>query len=139
MLTMDEREEEKMAAPLTMSRREKFKSKHTLICLLQALQGRITTVELRNECTATGYIDTVDGFMNVTMSRVLFVNQDGQKTHMESFFVQGSLIRYVQVPDDVDMVRAIKRQMMHFNPHRAPAGGGRQKFRQPKRKETGKY
>ncbi|XP_054753174.2 U7 snRNA-associated Sm-like protein LSm10 [Lytechinus pictus] len=114
----------------TLSIREKYKARHTLVCLLRAVVGRITTVELRNECSATGYVDDVDGFMNVTMSKVLFVNMDGEKTHMDSFFVQASLVRYVQIPDDINMVKAMKRQLMSMNPQKPAPGsmsGGRKK------------
>ena len=115
-----------------MTLREKFKVKHTMVCLLRAVVGRITTVELRNECCATGYVDDVDGFMNVTMSKVLFVDQDEHKTHMESFFVQGSLIRYVQIPDDIDMVKVMQQEVRNLNPKIGHPGSmtGR-KFKQP--------
>lgn len=119
---------EKMAPTLSM--REKYKSKHTMVCLLRAVVGRITTVELRNECSATGYVVDVDGFMNVTMSKVLFVNMDGEKTHMDSIFIQASLVRYVQIPDDINMVKAMKKELMMMNPRRPLPGsmaGGRKK------------
>lgn len=69
--------------------------------------------------------------MNVVMSKVLFVDQDGKKMHMESFFVQGSLIRYVQIPDDIDMVKAMKKQLMLMNPRRRAPGSMSQGRKKP--------
>ena len=40
---------------------EKFYSCNTLVCLLQALRGHTTTVELRNESEVCGPIENVDG------------------------------------------------------------------------------
>ena len=71
-------------------------------------------------------------FHDVTMSKVLFVDQDEHKTHMESFFVQGSLIRYVQIPDDIDMVKVMQHEVRNLNPKIGHPGSmtGR-KFKQP--------
>ena len=44
-----------------MTGQEKFYSCNTLVCLLQALRGHRTTVELRNEAEVHGTIDNVDG------------------------------------------------------------------------------
>ena len=93
------------------SLREKYKSTNSLICLLQGVTNRVTTVELRNETTATGQIVNVDGFMNIQMKDVKFVSRDGKMTKMDEFFVQGQQIRYVQIPDDVDMMQIMKAQL----------------------------
>ena len=123
---------------MALSRREKFKFKHTMVCLLRAVIGRITTVELRNECCATGYIDDVDGFMNITMSKVLFIDQDGKKTHMESFFVQGALSRYVQIPDDIDMTKVMQKEVRNLNPKKnLPGSMTGRKFKKPMKLHDG--
>ena len=57
---------------------ERATSERTLVCLLQAVQGHRTIVELRNESSAAGLIDNVDGFMNISMSDVKFSKQNGQ-------------------------------------------------------------
>ncbi|XP_072018296.1 U7 snRNA-associated Sm-like protein LSm10 [Amphiura filiformis] len=93
------------------SLREKYKSTNSLICLLQGIMNRVTTVELRNESTATGLIENVDGFMNIKMKDVTFVSSDGTKTKMDEFFVQGPQIRYVQIPDDVNMMQVMNAQL----------------------------
>ncbi|XP_067125863.1 U7 snRNA-associated Sm-like protein LSm10 [Centruroides vittatus] len=94
-----------------MSLREKARSCKTLVCLLQALTGKITTVELRNECAITGRIDSVDGYMNIHMSEVIFNGPSGEQRAFSSFFIQGKQIRFVQIPDEVNIIQAIQNQL----------------------------
>jgi small nuclear ribonucleoprotein (snRNP)-like protein len=91
--------------------REKFLIKNTLICLLKAVEGKVTTVELRNENSVTGTIDHVDGFMCISMSNVCFKTMAGKMTNFESFYVQGPHIRYVQIPDEIDMRKAMEYEV----------------------------
>ncbi|CAI8056209.1 hypothetical protein GBAR_LOCUS30627, partial [Geodia barretti] len=49
------------------TRRERHKSARSLVCLLQALTGRRTRLELRNELFVTGTVHGVDCNMNVTL------------------------------------------------------------------------
>jgi hypothetical protein len=52
----------------------------------------------------------VDGFMNVTMREVQFVDPTGREKKFDHFFVPCRLIRYVQIPTEVDIRGAIKKQ-----------------------------
>ncbi|XP_038049277.1 U7 snRNA-associated Sm-like protein LSm10 [Patiria miniata] len=112
---------------IMMSIREKVKAGNSLICLLRALEGRVTTVELRNESYAEGRIVHVDGFMNVQMTAVTFTTQNGTNSKLDSLFVQGPQIRYVQIPDDVNIVEAMKEQlgMIGFGDRQNVRGRGR--------------
>ncbi|KAK3083844.1 hypothetical protein FSP39_003977 [Pinctada imbricata] len=93
------------------SEREKYLEKNTLICLLKALEGKETVIELRNENAVTGKIEHVDGFMNVSMSNVIFETYKGISREFESFFVQGQHIRYVHIPDEIDIRKAMEAQL----------------------------
>ena len=108
------------------SSRERALSERTLVCLLQAVKGYRTTVELRSESSAEGLIENVDGFMNVSMSDVKFSKQDGNEVKCMEFptmFIQGQQIRYVQIPDCIDMRKAIEEQLTKLEkPKRANCG-----------------
>ena len=94
------------------SGRERATSERTLVCLLQAVQGHRTIIELRNESSAEGLIDNVDGFMNISMSDVKFSKQNGQEVmDFPTMFIQGKQIRYVEIPDYIDMRKAIEEQL----------------------------
>lgn len=73
----------------------------------------VTTVELRNENVVTGQIIHVDGYMNVTMENADFTQYGHSKTHFDNFFVHGRNIRYVQIPDQVDIRTALLNQLKH--------------------------
>ena len=81
---------------------------NTLSCLVIQCVGHKTTVELRNEAHVTGLVANVDGFMNVTMKKVLFVDPCGNKRKFEEFFVQNRLIRIVQIPSVIDLRQALQ-------------------------------
>ena len=85
------------------SAREKAIAAHSLICLLQALIGEITTVELRNECYVQGQIIEVDIYMNVSMQNTSYTDQRGTR-NLEAFYIRGKNIRYVQIPDHVSHI-----------------------------------
>ena len=51
-----------------------------------------------------------DGFMNVTLREAVFVDPTGRTKKFESFFVPCRLIRYVQIPTEIDIKAAIKRR-----------------------------
>lgn len=93
------------------SDREKFLIRNTLISLLKAVEGMVTTVELRNENAVTGLIQNVDPFMNIVMEDVVFKSYRGISHNFSSFFVQGMNIRYVHIPDEIDMRAAIDQEV----------------------------
>ncbi|KAK2154782.1 hypothetical protein LSH36_257g01006 [Paralvinella palmiformis] len=94
-----------------MSLVERAKSLNSLACFLQGLEGKVTTVELRNECSCIGRIDSVDSSMNTHLSDVTLITPFGNKHKFESFYVKGKNIRYVHVPDDVNVIRTILSQI----------------------------
>ncbi|XP_061176395.1 U7 snRNA-associated Sm-like protein LSm10 [Saccostrea echinata] len=93
------------------SEREKYLVRNTLISLLKAVEGKETTVELRNENSVTGKVEDVDGFMNIIMRDVVFRSFRGMSQNFSSFFVQGQNVRYVHIPDEIDMRAAIDHQV----------------------------
>lgn len=90
---------------------EKQQSRRTLVCLLQALEGRDTTIELRNETSFLGRVSHVDAMMNVTLSAAAFYRADGTRLDLEDVFIQGRQIRYVHIPEDIDMTKAIRTRI----------------------------
>ena len=47
--------------------------------------------------------------MNLSLSDVTFIGTDEVTIDFDSFYVQGKNIRYVQIPDEIDMLATIKR------------------------------
>ena len=64
--------------------------------------------------------------MNVTMREVVFVDGSHNKTRFESFFVQNRLIRFVQVPTEIDIKSAMKRM---FDPNLRGRNRGQHEFK----------
>ncbi|XP_049780665.1 U7 snRNA-associated Sm-like protein LSm10 [Schistocerca cancellata] len=92
-------------------KRERYFLYNDLACLAFALQGKWVTIDLRNECCVYGKVNTVDGYMNVTMSDAVFTNPRGQHYLFESFFLMNRQIRYFHIPEEMDIIPAIKKQI----------------------------
>lgn len=98
---------------MAVSGRETALIKNSLITLLQAIVGKRTTVDLRREDSVEGLLVNVDAFMNLTMKQVRLISAvEGRPDRfLDELFVQGREIRYVHIPDDVNIMDAIKRQL----------------------------
>ena len=106
--------------------RDRYNAANSLLCLLQALEGRVAVIELRNEMAVKGLISQVDGykhtfksmddhivmilpnlysFMNVSLHDATVQGNDDKHYHFEEFFVKARNIRYVQIPEDVSNIK----------------------------------
>lgn len=95
--------------------RERFFITNSMICLLKAVEGFETTVELRNEKVVEGHIDKVDGYMNISMSDVtLKLLLTGEEKKFDSFFVNGKSIRYVHIPDEINMRKSMDKVLKRY-------------------------
>jgi small nuclear ribonucleoprotein (snRNP)-like protein len=100
------------------TKREKFFMMNSMLCLLKVVEGKITTVELRGEKEVTGRIKQVDGYMNINMEDVVFKSYSGVKK-FDHFFVNGKTIRYVHIPDEINMKSAMEAKLKQMCSHTA--------------------
>ncbi|XP_053313156.1 U7 snRNA-associated Sm-like protein LSm10 [Spea bombifrons] len=114
--------------------KERTISENSLIILLQGLQGRATTVDLRDESSATGTVTNVDAFMNIRLAMVTYKDRRGKETDLEDIFITGRNVRYVHIPEDMDIMRTIEGQLQKIQNIRGFGGKGRKEFpaRKPK-------
>ncbi len=47
--------------------------------------------------------------MNMSLCDAVFIGTDESQVPFDSFYVQGKNVRFVQIPDEVDMLKTIKR------------------------------
>ncbi|XP_031988501.1 LOW QUALITY PROTEIN: U7 snRNA-associated Sm-like protein LSm10 [Corvus moneduloides] len=107
--------------------KERTISENSLVILLQWPARHVTTVELRDESAAAGRVTSVDAFMNVRLAEVTFTDRQGTVSHLDELFVTGRNIRYVHIPDEVDIQAPLRRQLQAI--HRVRCFGGRDKGR----------
>ncbi|XP_061453376.1 U7 snRNA-associated Sm-like protein LSm10 isoform X1 [Rhineura floridana] len=112
---------------ISHSVKERTISENSLVLLLQGLHGHVTTVELRDESMAVGRITNVDAFMNVRLAEATFTDRCGRSSWLDDLFVTGRNVRYVHIPDDVDIRTTIEKQLQLI--HRVRTFGGRDKGR----------
>ncbi|XP_066494965.1 U7 snRNA-associated Sm-like protein LSm10 [Tiliqua scincoides] len=112
---------------ISHSVKERTIAENSLVILLQGLHGRVTTVELRDESTAVGRITNVDAFMNIRLAEATFTDRWGHSSWLADLFVTGRNVRYVHIPDDMDIRTTIEQQLQLI--HRVRTFGGRDKGR----------
>ncbi|XP_071381473.1 U7 snRNA-associated Sm-like protein LSm10 [Centroberyx affinis] len=118
-------------AEVAGSIRERTIAENSLVILLQGLQGQVTTVDLRDESTARGRVVNVDAFMNVRLEEVLYRDRRGRLTQLQDFFVTGRNVRYVHIPDHLDIMETIQTQLAKI--HRVRNfGSGRKEYAKKK-------
>ena len=81
----------------------------TLGVLCQAMVGLTVVIELKNDSEITGLVFESDQDMNMTLSSssplgVRYVNPRGVVSTHDELFVAGRMIRYIHVPENVDIV-----------------------------------
>uniref|UniRef100_UPI003AABED6D U7 snRNA-associated Sm-like protein LSm10 n=1 Tax=Centroberyx gerrardi TaxID=166262 RepID=UPI003AABED6D len=118
-------------AEVAGSIRERTITENSLVILLQGLQGQVTTVDLRDESTARGRVVNVDAFMNVRLEEVLYRDRRGRLTQLQDLFVTGRNVRYVHIPDHLDIMETIQTQLAKI--HRVRNfGSGRKEYAKKK-------
>lgn len=110
--------------------RERTIAENSMVVLLQGLQGEVTTVDLKNESTARGRVVNVDAFMNIRLEDVLYRDRRGQLTSLQDMFITGRNVRYVHIPDNIDIMKTIQTQLAKIHRVRnfASEGGGRKEY-----------
>lgn len=119
-------EEEEAAAGSGASLRERTIAESSLVLLLQGLRGAVTSVELRDESAARGRVVSVDAFMNIRLREVLHRDRRGRLSTLDDLFVTGRNVRYVHIPDHLDIRATIEAQLAAGT--RVRHGGGRKEF-----------
>ena len=95
----------------SISGHERATFEKTLCCMLKELEGYSTTVELRNEIQITGIVDHVDGHMNISMSNVKYEKPRQPPAQFSHIKIHGKQIRFVHIPDQINMQKAITKQL----------------------------
>ncbi|XP_027720476.1 U7 snRNA-associated Sm-like protein LSm10 [Vombatus ursinus] len=110
--------------------KERTIAENSLVILLQGLRGLVTTVDLRDETVARGRVDNVDAFMNIRLAEVTYTDRQGQQVQLDDLFVTGRNVRYVHIPDDVDITATIEQQLQAIHRVRnfGSEGKGRREF-----------
>lgn len=100
--------------------REKALNYNTLIGILKACEGKNIQIDLRNEMHIYGKCESVFAEMNVTLTDAYLIapststkpDQKTQSRFYSEISIRGSNIRFVHIPDDVDMISALQKSVL---------------------------
>jgi small nuclear ribonucleoprotein (snRNP)-like protein len=91
---------------------------NTIIGIIKACEGKCIQIDLRNEIHVVGKIEAVSSDMNVTMSNAWLtvpfssIRNNHNSIKYSQITIRGSNIRFVHVPDEVDMIEALQNQII---------------------------
>ncbi|CAI9560291.1 unnamed protein product [Staurois parvus] len=108
--------------------KERTIAENSLVILLQGLHGLTTTVEMRDESSAKGLVINVDAFMNVRLEKVTYKDREGKESKLDDLFISGRNVRYIHIPEEVDMIHTIQEQLKKIQSIRGFGGKGRKEF-----------
>ncbi|XP_048414148.1 U7 snRNA-associated Sm-like protein LSm10 [Stegostoma tigrinum] len=119
---------------LSHSIKERTIAENSLIILLQGIHNHVTTVELKDESSVRGRFVNVDAFMNIRLAEVIYTDRQGRVSNLDDFFVTGRNVRYVHIPDEIDIIETVQNQLQKI--HRVRNFGGKDRGRRefPSRK-----
>lgn len=103
--------------------REKAITCNTLIGILKACEGKTVQIDLRNELNIYGKVESVEYNMNLSMSNAYLTipfslndfkaSSDKPKPKFyKQITIRGRNIRFVHIPDDIDMIEALQKEIM---------------------------
>lgn len=81
------------------------KVQKSLALLVVSLVGVRLVVELKNDIEITGVLEESDENMNMTIQNAIQILPNGTVRELEIVFVNGSHVRYVHIPPEINAVR----------------------------------
>lgn len=107
-----------------MGKHRERSSERSLVCVIQALQGLEILVELQNDVYVRGLLEDCDDSMNVIVKDARIEDVEGNEKHLPLIFLRGSNIRFVHIPDSIDVSHTVEeRRLMLDNAALAYMGG----------------
>eukprot|EP00903_Cladosiphon_okamuranus_P020897 g19190.t1 len=79
------------------------------------MRGNKVVVEMKNDTEISGVLEETDRSMNLSMVDVRQTSPDGSVKKMNIAVVQGKMIRYVHIPDEVDAIRNLQDHMRRMD------------------------
>ena len=90
------------------------RSERSLVCLIQSLVGKKATIELRTDIMVRGMLESVDDYMNLTLTHATTTRLDGRQSSYEWIYLKGRNVRMFHLPRGLDPAASIEshRQMI---------------------------
>ncbi|XP_036333978.1 U7 snRNA-associated Sm-like protein LSm10 [Rhagoletis pomonella] len=97
------------------SGKETYLVTNTLNCIPFLLDGQSVLIDLLNENSVAGRIDAdgTDGYMNINLRDVVFIDRNGQQYPFEQFMVRPRVIRQIHIPAHIEAESAIRDWLDH--------------------------
>jgi len=71
----------------------------------------VITVDIRNNITVRGKLNTCESTMHLELSHVTWTDVTGRERRFDQFYIKGRQIVYIHIPDEVDIIKAMNWQL----------------------------
>lgn len=112
------------------SAKENFLVSNTLNCIPMLLEGEAVLIDLRNDSSLAGRIESTDGHMNIHLKEVVFIDRHGGQHPFNEFMVRERMIRQMHIPEHINMMQRIQDWCDSGCSKRRPLDGSQRKTSQ---------
>lgn len=119
-----------------LNRKYKKESCRTLLGFLRCLVGQKVQLDLYGGLMLVGVLAEIDVNHNIQLSQVTLSRPVEKCIAFHRLYIRYSNVRYVRVPDEVDVIETIRRDLRQMNPKpNEIVGGGQKKWQVKKGRE----
>eukprot|EP00808_Paulinella_micropora_P031220 g30543.t1 len=90
------------------TKRERRAAANSLVIVLKAMVGMRVRIDLKNDTVLVGRLEEVEDTMGMKLTRVKRTLPEGEKEEQENVILKGSQIRYVHIPDAVNIPKLLE-------------------------------
>lgn len=112
-----------------LNRKYKKESCRTLIGFLRCLIGQQVQLDLYDGIMLVGKLIDMDVNHNIHLSQVTMSRPTEQLLAFQRLYIRYTNVRYVRIPDDIDIKQTIEQDLKRMNPKAKDIVGGGQKKR----------
>ncbi|XP_035783273.1 U7 snRNA-associated Sm-like protein LSm10 [Anopheles albimanus] len=94
--------------------REKLNSLNELTGLVERLVDRNVLIDLRNETSVAGTVIHVDGYMNISLENVVYIDQKGKQFLMDNFMIYPKYLRCIHLPPEMNVVHELQQNIASY-------------------------
>ena len=119
-----------------LSRKYKKESCRTLLGFLRCLAGQKIQIDLYGGVMVVGTLVDIDVHHNIQLLHVTMCRPIERPISFYRLCLRYTTVRYIRVPDNVDVIETIRQDLKQMNPKPSEiVGGGQKKMRIKKGKE----
>ena len=110
-----------------LNRKYKKESCRTLLGFLRCLVGQKVQLDLHGGIMLVGVLVDIDVNHNIQLSQVTMSRPLANSVAFHRLYIRFTTVRYIRIPEEIDIMETIRRDLRQMNPKPSEIIGGGQK------------